>query len=154
MARPATVAPAIHLDAQKHSHRSWQAVARHNLLQLRRLRLHSTSDPLPQITNGGIPTRMGLRSIRGHEPLRRLDATVIDGTATEAGERGITAQAGIVIAIAMPRRLLKRLYDERVSTRKKRPSTSHQSSRGSSAHCRDQVRSMVSGPICGPWPGP
>ena len=144
------MAPAIHLGAQKHRHPSWRVVARHNPLRLRRLRQRSISGhPLP-ITNGGILIRMDLRSISGHEPLRRLDATAIDGMATEVGEKGITAQAGIVIAIVMLRRRHQHKYPngEPENQRKKRLSTFHRSSRGSSARCRDQMRSMVSGPIC------
>ena len=151
VARPVTVAPAIHLGAQKHRHRSWRVVARRNPLQLRRLRQRSTSGPPPRITNGGIPTRTGLRSIRGREPIHRLDATAIDGTATEVGGRGITAQAGIVIVIVMLRRHRRRKHPNggRENKRKKRLSTSHQSFRGSSVRCQDRVRSMVSGAIYG-----
>ena len=150
-ARPVTAAPAIRSGAQKPRHRSWRVVARRNPLRLRRLRQCSTSGPPPQITNGEIPTRMGRPSIRGHGPIRRLDATAIDGMATEAGERDIIAQAGIVIVIVMLRRhrRRKRPNGGRENRRKKRLSTSHQSFRGSSAHCQDRVRSMVSGPICG-----
>jgi hypothetical protein len=150
VARPVTVAPAIHSGARKHRHPSWRVVARHNPHRLRRLRRCITSGPPPRITNGGILIRMGLRNISGHEPLRRLDATAIDGTATEVEEKGITAQVGIVIASAMlcRRHHHKRPNGEPETKRKRRLLTSHRSSRGSSARYRDQMRSMVSGPMC------